>query len=806
MAARFLSVFKVIRGKKKKDPGADPAQEHEEAEQFQTLQDDAALDRTQEQEPARGRFRKSLKMFRQFLRIQRRKTGSTAAAGAAEPDSGLTELQAEPDGSPGSAECSEDSETSETETWAKALLTPMTEDVAITNHDKEETQGITTTDTSPDSLEHSEDSEVAMNDHRAKADMALTEDVAIRNTKTRETKGITTTDTNPDSMEHLEDSEAAMNDHRAKADMALTEDVAITNANTAETQGLANTDTTPTPTLSQELIFDCFKEPCVSSHQQQQVPAKVENIHQSLMSHVSVDARLQTDIVRLAEEHPADVVLTLLRCAPTCDRAAAMMWRAIGSSGPALENALPTLLCVMEDWPLHRMCTSDGDNKDLFALAATLVIWLIVQVPECHKAIILYSSRLFVALLFHVVITTQQMPPEEVDNFWSACQEKHRLPSKPNRFAVQAMKALLCRLQCDHVVVAMERKRGWDTLLCAHTQHYAVGLLAREMLRGLIPLCSRIALHLLRQLSREEPCWDLPALAFLVEVLECLDTTKCGDSMLEIMSRHLQSECRERRRLALRGLVVLSKDPSMARRMCSVSQSLLELLGDEDREVVSMSLHVFTNVLQHKDILVSSTTAPKLAEALLLLFEHDNSHVQLLSIQLMHKMMDLVVDEGKKPMKKILSQGLLPLFLYCHVENWQVAKASRETLLRVSKFLKRWDLEQLVEKEQLSKFAEVLLAEDRSRAAEHLRRARPYLQSPQEPLQEAAIRFMVTAGRYLRKQQEETQFIYKALQALWRDDSPSQTNIVVQDTFSERAAEVAQKNQCLHQASKCHGR
>ncbi|XP_053848774.1 maestro heat-like repeat family member 5 [Vidua macroura] len=381
MTKRFSSVFKVIRGKKEKDPGAASAQQHEELEQFQTLPDDAALDRTQEQEPAHGRFRKSLKMFRRFLRIRRRKTGSTAAEGPAEPDSGLTELQAEPDGS-------------------------------------------------PDSAERSEDSEAAMNDRRAKADMAVTEDVAITNTKTR------------------------------------------------ETQGLANTDTTPTPTLSQELIFDYFKEPCVSSHQQQ-VPAKVKDIHQSLMSHISMDARLQIDIVRLAEEHPADVVLTLLRCAPTCDRAAAMMWRAIGTSGPALEKVLPTLLCVMENWPQHRMRTFDGDNEAVFALAATLVIWVIVQLPECHKAMILYSSRLFVALLFHVVITTQLMPPEKVDNFWRACREEHRLPSKPNRFAVQAMKDLLCRLQCDHVVVAMERKGGWDMMLCAHTQHYAVGLLAR---------------------------------------------------------------------------------------------------------------------------------------------------------------------------------------------------------------------------------------------------------------------------------------------------------------------------------------
>ncbi|XP_053806560.1 uncharacterized protein LOC128792301 isoform X2 [Vidua chalybeata] len=414
MAGRFLSLCKVFRGGKKKGPGAAPAQQPEEPEQIQTLQD--ALGRTQEQEPARGRFHRTLKMFRRFLRIWRRKTGSTAAEGPAEPDSGMTELQAEPDVSPDSAEISEDSE-------------------------------------------------------------------------------------------------AGMNGHRTKPEMAVTEDVAITTAKTRETQGLTNTGTTPAPTMIPAPTMDFFKESAVPS--QQWVPAKVKNIHQSLLSHVSADARLQRDIVRLAEEHPADVVLTLLRCAPICDRAAAMMWRAIASSGPAVEKVLPTLLCVMEDWPQHRMCTSYGDNEAVFALAATLVIWVIV--PVYNKATIPFTGRLFVALLFHVAITTQQMPPEEVDNFWRACWEEHRLPSEPNRFAVQAMKALLYRLPCDKVVMAMERKRGRDTLLHAHTQHYAVGLLAREMRRVSILFCSCIAPHVLWHLSREEPCWDLPFLAFLVE-------------------------------------------------------------------------------------------------------------------------------------------------------------------------------------------------------------------------------------------------------------------------------------------------
>ena len=44
---------------------------------------------------------------------------------------------------------------------------------------------------------------------------------------------------------------------------------------------------------------------------------------------------------------------------------------------------------------------------------------------------------------------------------------------------MQTLKVLLFRVDCERVVLAMERKGGWDTLLCADTHHYAVGLLAR---------------------------------------------------------------------------------------------------------------------------------------------------------------------------------------------------------------------------------------------------------------------------------------------------------------------------------------
>ncbi|XP_064291584.1 uncharacterized protein LOC135309362 [Passer domesticus] len=365
-------------------------------------------------------------------------------------------------------------------------------------------------------------------------------------------------DVSLDSAELSQDLDTTIYEDGENGDEALAQVVAITNAKSRGTEATTNTCTMPIPTVIHAATMEFFEESAVPS--QQQVPAIVRNIHQRLLSHDTVDARLQTDIVRLAEEHPPDVVLTLLRCAPTCDGAAAIMWRAIASSRLTMEKVLPTLVRVMEDWPLSKMCTSDGDNQDVFALAATLVIWVIVQVPEWREGILPHSSRLFVALLFHIVITTKRMPPAEAGHFWKACREEHRLTINPSRFAVQTMKAQLYRLQCDNVVMAVERKRGWDTLLCAHTQHYAVGLLA----------------------SCEKPRWDLPFLAFLVEVslvastasrsclpalcplvLECLDWNKCAHTVLKIMSSCLHSKCREQRRLALRGLVVLSKDPLM---------------------------------------------------------------------------------------------------------------------------------------------------------------------------------------------------------------------------------------------------
>ena len=55
-------------------------------------------------------------------------------------------------------------------------------------------------------------------------------------------------------------------------------------------------------------------------------------------------------------------------------------------------------------------------------------------------------------------------------------------------------------------------------------------------------------------------------------------------------------------------------------------------------------------------------------------FLQDNSHVQLISIHLFCKVMELVVDEGKKSLKTIVNKSLYPLLIYCHDEKQQLAK------------------------------------------------------------------------------------------------------------------------------------
>ncbi|XP_027527149.1 maestro heat-like repeat-containing protein family member 6, partial [Neopelma chrysocephalum] len=176
--------------------------------------------------------------------------------------------------------------------------------------------------------------------------------------------------------------------------------------------------------------------------------------------------------------------------------------------------------------------------------------------------------------------------------------------------------------------------------------------------------------------------------------------------------------------------------------MRSLAQNLADLLWDTDGELVWMALSVLNNDIQDRDIPISTPTALQLAEMLQPLFGYDNIHVQVLSISLFRKVMELGVDESKELLKTQVVYSLLPLFFHCHNENQDVAEASREALLRAARLLKRRDLVKLLKAEQPWRFSECLLKKDRNQVVQYLHQALPHLRSPQQPLREAALKFI----------------------------------------------------------------
>ncbi|XP_032549067.1 uncharacterized protein LOC116789387 [Chiroxiphia lanceolata] len=791
-----------MKEEEEESPGPAPAQHPEEVEQSQPLQEDPGQDRTQEQDRARGRFRRAAQRLLDSSPVWHRKASASPSEAIAQPEPNLTKLKGKAD-SPTTegiadtestpVQCLPDAPSvdvlDEGVVSAQVAMEPARDmeqrpprvpKVAWMKEEEEESPG-------PAPAQHPEEVEQSQPLQEDPGQDRTQEQDRARGRFRRAAQRLL--DSSP--VWHRKAS-ASPSEAMAQPEPNLTK--LKGKADSPTTEGIADTESTPVQRLPDAPSVDVLGKRVVSA----QVPAVVRSIHWWLTANVSAGHVLDNTLLALTQAHPADVAISLLRCAPSCDRAAAVMWRTIASSGTTLEKVLPVLLSVMEDWPWHSTCTSDGDNTDVFALAATLALWTIVQEPQCPGSLMEYGPHLLVALLFQVFITTEQMS-EEVDSFWRGCREEHDLPTDPNRFAVLSMKALLCCLHCEDVVCSVEHNRGWARLLNARSRRYAVGLLAREMRRVSSPLCSRITLHLLELLSREEPCWDLPAMAFLVEVLDCLDMRDWGGSVLQSLSRHLWSECPERRHLALRGLLVLSQDSGMAKRIWSLSDSLVQLLGDADSDMVWMTLSVLDNVLwssvwtqlqkrvHSKDPLISTATGLQLAEALRPLFDHDDSSVREGSMVIFTRVMKLIERAGKRPLKPHVCLSLLPLYFHRHDENPVVKKTSRKALLAVTRFLKRRDLGRLVNTEEPWCFGECLLEKDQSRVVEYVDQALPYLWSPQEPVREAAVRFMGMAGRYLRGQYKELQLIIETLQATTDDSSPTVSKLALENINFLRA-------------------
>ncbi|XP_071886549.1 maestro heat-like repeat-containing protein family member 7 [Anas platyrhynchos] len=198
----------------------------------------------------------------------------------------------------------------------------------------------------------------------------------------------------------------------------------------------------------------------------------------------------------------------------------------------------------------------------------------------------------------------------------------------------------------------------------------------------------------------------------------------------------------EMRLMVLKGLCTVSESPKKAREIQVVLSDIVEALQDTNTDVVLKALLVLRNVMAHVERREASGPALQLAEKLLPLFDHASSQVQEHSICLFQAVVEAVLRQRKKEMKRTVHRSLLPLYFHMRDQSESVAKASGEALAVAAEFLRCKELKRLAQTEQAWRIGECLLQQDRGRVEEYLQQSQSYLQATQTLLRLEAVRFI----------------------------------------------------------------
>ncbi|XP_071886096.1 uncharacterized protein [Anas platyrhynchos] len=250
---------------------------------------------------------------------------------------------------------------------------------------------------------------------------------------------------------------------------------------------------------------------------------------------------------------------------------------------------------------------------------------------------------------------------------------------------------------------------------------------------------------------------------------------------------HLQSYLRHPRPmmrfLVLKGLCTVSESPEKAREIQVLLPDILEALQDTNTHVVLKALLVLKNVMAHVERRKASGPALQLAEKLLPFFDHESSHMREHSICLFQTVVEAVLRQRKKEMKRTVHRSLLPLYFHMRDQSESVAKASGEALAVTAEFLRCKELKRLAQTEQTWRIGECLLQQDRGRVEEYLQQSQPYLQATQTDLRLEAVRFIGLAARYCEDQSEEKlNEILRVLRPSEKDPEPMVRSGAVETT------------------------
>ncbi|XP_075344626.1 maestro heat-like repeat-containing protein family member 7 isoform X2 [Mycteria americana] len=454
---------------------------------------------------------------------------------------------------------------------------------------------------------------------------------------------------------------------------------------------------------------------------------------------------LMKTLLQVALLYPQRVTTSLLQASPYCDSAARAMWSTLASEPCLGDDMLKMLLWVQQT--IGRQCRIVGERSYCIFLAVARAMHEIFLLPSSRCCVQLLLEELFMAVVFQVSFGLSG-PQQGCCSSGSQSREAECSPVHTLRSAVCATQALFyCLGGGASLVEDIGRQGAWDMLMSPETYHTGIAVLTRVLRREVPACCVAVSQEAVRGLLERQAYQDIGAMTVFVELLDCTDFEHVSSQVLHVVQLHLQSKSMVLRRMAITSLVTLSARPQEAVTLQGLLPAVLQRLQDDDGDVAAAALAVLGNVLCLEDRPRAVSIALQLVETLPPLFENESSCVQARSILLWRDAMEVAVSTHKEQMRKDMQRSLLPLFFHLHDKDDSVAQASRETLLGAAKFLKRRQLRKLLATEQTWRVSECLLVEGSSRAEEYLQQSLPYLQSPQEPLREAAVRFIALRGK-----------------------------------------------------------
>ncbi|XP_069633877.1 maestro heat-like repeat-containing protein family member 7 [Haliaeetus albicilla] len=506
----------------------------------------------------------------------------------------------------------------------------------------------------------------------------------------------------------------------------------------------------------------------------------LESVHRNMEFICTVTARhsLESLLFLLIKWRPKDTVMSLLKITPSCDSTALAMWEVMVSLPSTWEMICNELLSVIQDQLPQGQFNSTEDMHGLPS-AATKVLYKLIQQPICQEKLKALFAKVFMGLVFQISYTAELLQ-HTTEIFWTYSEWHQANQPSPFRFAVEAIKALLCAAGYEEHVLSIQKEGGWDMLLGTETHHRGISLLAREMSKSPVDQRSSMFQHLQGILGCRKEFQITFAMTFYVELLAC-DDLKKDLSDLVLLQSYMTYPCHITQALVFRGIITLSEKPEMAREMHILLSDILRTLNNGDTDIKMKALLVFRNLLRHMKRKEASHITLQLAGKLLPLIDDESSQLRELSICLFRDMMETVVGRDKRRMKKKIQRVLVPLFFHMNDQTGSVAKASGEALLTCADLLKRKKLKQLAQTKQTWRIGETLLVQDRRRMEEYLHHSLPYLKDAQATLRVEAIRFIGLGARHLRdRNEEELQDMCRALQPLVNDAESSVRSLATQ--------------------------